>query len=59
MSKMWCDLDASEKEQFRCEYGELQGAALKEALEVTMVQKTIHERNLSAGTAAEFLPLNV
>lgn len=59
IAKMWRDMSAEEKIAFRAEHSALEGAALKDQLTVTMVQKVKQEDSSFTGTLCEYLPLSV
>lgn len=59
ISKMWKDMSAEEKVAFRAEHSALEGAALKDQLTTTMLQKVKQEDVSFAGSLGEYLPLSV
>ncbi len=58
-AELWRDLPPDEKKNFRAEKAELEQAALKDALTVTLVQKQIEEHDNESGFEAQYLPLSV
>ena len=56
---LWRDMSADEKASWRAENAELEGAALKEGLEVNTIQKLISKEITKAGQLGEYLPLCV
>ena len=56
---LWKDMSAADKSACRAEKGELEAAALKDALSVLLVQKKIESDNTEQGNEGEYLPLSV
>ena len=56
---LWKDLPPEEKQSFRLEKSALEGAALKDALSVKLLQRHLEEQCESVGNTAEYLPISV
>ena len=56
---LWKDMDAKDKQAFRLEKAELEGAALKDSLSVKLVQRYLETTAETTGGLGEYLPLSV
>jgi len=59
IAKMWKDMTSDEKIAFRAEHSALEGAALKDQITISMVQKIKQEDSSFTGSLGEYLPLSV